>query len=60
MALKKVNLEGLEKMAFENGGQKDFHTLYRETLYFFTITKFKKNKTIYDKVFHLIYIRYIY
>ena len=32
MALKKVNLEGLEKMAFENGGQKEFHTLHRETL----------------------------
>ena len=35
MALKKVNLEGPEKTAFENGGQKEFHTLYRETLIIF-------------------------
>lgn len=35
MALKKVNLEGLEKTAFENGGQKEFDTLYRETLIIF-------------------------
>ena len=35
MAFKKVNQEGLEKTAFENGGQKDFPTLYRETLIIF-------------------------
>ena len=35
MAFKKVNQEGLEKTAFENWVQKEFHSLYRETLIIF-------------------------